>query len=96
MQTIYYSTSHFIRHEGNLVDLNEFRRKLDLTRQGSLAPQLDTHCTVPVEHKPELKVLPPVHARRSRSKTSIGWLLDACASLGVVIMTLSFAVHVLI
>ena len=43
MQTIYYSTPHYICHEGNLVDLNEFRRKRSLVQEGSLAPKLEEH-----------------------------------------------------
>ena len=31
MQTIYYTTPNFIHHTGNVVDLNEYRRKLALT-----------------------------------------------------------------
>lgn len=38
MQTIYYTTTHFVRHTGNVVDLEEYRRKLALTREGNLAP----------------------------------------------------------
>ena len=33
MQTIYFETTHFIRHTGNLVDLTEYRRKLEQIRQ---------------------------------------------------------------
>ncbi|MCI2106797.1 MAG: hypothetical protein LKK00_08815, partial [Intestinimonas sp.] len=29
MKTIYFETSHFIHHEGNLVDLCAYREKLD-------------------------------------------------------------------
>ena len=32
MQTIYYSTTNFIQHRGNLVDLDEFRWKLARAR----------------------------------------------------------------
>lgn len=27
MQTIYYTTTHFVRHTGNVVDLEEYRRE---------------------------------------------------------------------
>ena len=39
MQTIYYSTPNFIHHTGNVVNLAEYRRKLELTQEGSLAPK---------------------------------------------------------
>ena len=41
MQTIYYTTASFIRHTGNVVDLEDYRRKLALTQEGSLAPRLE-------------------------------------------------------
>lgn len=37
MQTVYYTTEHFIRHQGNVVDLEAYRRKL--TRAGGTLPQ---------------------------------------------------------
>ena len=33
MQTIYYTTASFIRHTGNVVDLEDYRRKLALTQE---------------------------------------------------------------
>ena len=38
MQTIYYETSNFIRHEGNLVDLAAYRQKLAAVSGGNGAP----------------------------------------------------------
>ncbi len=91
MQTVYYATSHFIRHEDNLVDLCEFRRKLALAQEGSLAPKLEqTHPQTPVQ-KPELTVLSTTKRKRHRIPNYAAWTLDACASLGVIVMTLSFA-----
>lgn len=29
MQTLYYSTDRYMRHTGNIVDLAEYRRRLD-------------------------------------------------------------------
>ena len=37
MQTIYYRTEHFIRHQGNLVDLAAYRQKLSAVSGGALA-----------------------------------------------------------
>ena len=39
MQTIYYTTTNFIRHTDNVVDLSEYRRKMALAQEGSLAPR---------------------------------------------------------
>ena len=38
MQTIYTTTSRFVRRSGNLVDLQDYRRRLALAQAGSLAP----------------------------------------------------------
>jgi len=108
MQTIYYSTPNFIRHTGNVVDLAEYRRKLSLAQEGSLAPQpqYDENCDydydnpwpVRPEKKPPLRLVteaPAPTARRSRSRQRRAWLLDICASLGIVAMTLTFTVQIL-
>ena len=97
MQTIYYTTRNFIRHTGNLVDLNEFRRRQALALEDSLArkPQ-PLEWTAPVEEEPPFQpqVLPRSSAR-SRRTHRFAWTLDACASLGVVVMTLAFALRIM-
>ena len=87
MQTVYYATSHYIRHEGNLVDLNEFRRKLSLSREMSLQAEQEE---LP-ENKPQIPLLPYTRKDHAKCFNRTAWVLDACASLGVIIMTLSFA-----
>lgn len=105
MQTIYYSTPHFICHEGNLVDLNEFRRKRSPVQEGSLAPKLEEHLAQTPQRaydhtsheKTELALLPNAKVpRHSGHQEHTAWILDACASLGVVIMTISFAISFLL
>ena len=54
MQTLYYSTSNWIRHTDNIVDLEQYRRKLS---------QAEDH--QPAEG-PELIVLPQPSAPRTR------------------------------
>ena len=39
MQTMYFETSSFIRHEGNLVDLAAYRQKLSAVSGGCWAPR---------------------------------------------------------
>ena len=103
MQTIYYSTTNFIRHSGNLVDLTEFRRKLALAQEGSLAPspREDSAHWEPArpEEAPRLRVLEPRRetgpSRRARRERRAA-ALDACASLGVVIMTLAFTLRLVL
>ncbi len=83
MQTIYFTTSNFIRHEGNLVDLTEYRRKLALA-QGQSAP----------EAKEDIQ---PVRERSThRRRTAFpGMMLDYAASIALIITALSFAVKIL-
>ena len=56
MQTLYYSTSNWIRHTDNIVDLEQYRRKLS---------QAEDH--QPAEG-PELIVLPQPSAPRTRRR----------------------------
>ena len=81
MQTLYYSTSNWIRHTDNIVDLEQYRRKLS---------QAEDH--QPAEG-PELIVLPQPSAPRTRRSQRLrrrALLLDAWASMGVLVMTLTF------
>lgn len=83
MQTIYFTTSNFIRHEGNMVDLTEYRRKLALA-QGS---------TSPVTEEPTAPAPRPrtVHRRRPTA----GMVLDYAASAALIVTALSFAAAIL-
>ena len=86
MQTLYYSTSNWIRHTDNIVDLEQYRRKLS---------QDDNHH--PVEST-KLIVLPQSSAPRTRRSQKLrrrALLLDTCASVGVMVMTLTFALRAL-
>lgn len=82
MQTIYFTTSNFIRHEGNLVDLTEYRRKLALA-QG--------------QPEPEEEVVPPARTRTVRRRRGFlpGMMLDYAASIALIITALSFAAKIL-
>lgn len=95
MQTIYYTTSNYIRHTGNLVDLTEYRRRRTLVQEGSLAPQLEPEEKA-APQRPALTALPAVRPRRSTRRERSAWVLDACASLGVVVMTLAFTLQLLL
>lgn len=100
MQTIYYSTSNFIRHTGNVIDLDEYRRRLAPAQEGSLAPQPEAdYAGGPTEageawEEHDLQQTPQ-RGERSGRRLSRALLLDLCASLSVVIMTLTFTVRVL-
>ena len=81
MQTIYFTTTKFIRHEGNLVDLQEYRRKLALA-QGR--PE-------PVEEKRRVRTR-AAHRRRGFLP---GLMLDYAASIALIITALTFAAKIL-
>ena len=83
MQTVYFTTSNFIRHEGNMVDLTEYRRKLALA-QGQAEPE--------TEEKP----VPPVRTRTNHQRKgfSTGMALDYAASVALIVTALSFAISI--
>ena len=87
MQTMYYTTNNFIRHTGNVVDLSEYRRKLAQIQQ-----EEDNQW----EDQPagDCAVAQP-RVRRSDRRRRQALMLDACASMGIVVMTLTFTLHVL-
>ncbi len=81
METIYFTTSNFIRHEGNLVDLTEYRRKLSLA-QG--------HPQVTGQEHPH-----PSSRHCTRRRAHPGLMLDYAASVALIVTALSFAVKIL-
>ena len=84
MQTMYYTTHNFIRHTDNVVDLTEYRRRLDRARQEQTF-DFDVEC----EDAPVQTVAAP----RTAGLGSL--LLENCASFGVIVMTLVFTAQVL-
>ena len=94
MRTMYYKTSNFIQHTGNLVDLDEFRRKTAAAQPDSLArqPEPEPYPAEEPAFRPVVLEITPKASRRERR----AWALDACASLAVVLMTLLFALRVML
>lgn len=99
MKTVYYKTSNFIRHTGNIVDLNELRRKqAAATQRDSLARQPDTDAWYLEEEpafRPVVVALSPEERRHVRRERR-AWQLDACASLAVILMTAVFVLHMVL
>ena len=99
MQTMYYTTRNFIRHESNVVDLGEYRRRLELAHT-SLAPDYLEQAEepqaeiVPLRLVREGEELPP-RVRRSEKRARKAWFLDICASLSVLAMTTAFTLTVI-
>ena len=98
MQTMYYKTSNFIQHTGNVVDLNEFRRRQAAAAQrDSLARQpeeLEWYEEEP-GFRPVVLTMTRQQRRRARRERR-AWTLDACASLAVVVMTALFVLRIML
>ena len=98
MQTMYYKTSNFIQHTGNIIDLTELRRKRELAQRDSLARQPDADPWYLKEEpafRPMVVTLTPEERRRARRERR-AWQLDACASLAVILMTAVFVLHMVL
>lgn len=88
MQTLYYTTNNFVRHTGNIVDLSQYRRKLAAAEQMRMAWQEQDGDEEPVEVQPR-----PRRSQQRRERRAA--LLDMWASMGVLVMTVTFTLYVL-
>lgn len=78
MQTMYYSTQNYIRHTGNVVDLNEYRRKLAAVQVPALrpfAPEMEEEAPV------------PVRPRKSEQRRALRSMLTELVSTAAVLLT---------
>lgn len=89
MQTIYYAASHIVRHEDNLVDLNKFRQKLSQSQKQPITPHTEDNDSP--DYYPPITICPAASRPRPDHFNRIAWALDTFASVGVIMMTLSFA-----
>ncbi len=90
MQTLYYTTSNFVRHTDNIVDLSEYRRKLERMQADRLRWQ---ECEE-AEEIEAVEVQPrPRRSQQRRERRAA--VLDMWASMGILVMTLTFTVYVL-
>lgn len=90
MQTLYFTTRNFIRHEGNVVDLAEYRTRLQACSGFDAVPAWEEDFFPdPGEGEAPQPVLRAVE-RRPRSERrdflSLLRLPDLCATLAVVVM----------
>lgn len=99
MQTIYFETDSFIRHEGNLVDLAAYRQKLSAVSGESWTPGAEAAGESTAQEPPDLTLLsqreaepPKPHRRHVRRARRLALALDLCASLAVVALTVAAAV----
>jgi len=88
MQTVYCTTANFIRHTGNVVDLTEYRRRLE----GAAVPATDPMMPETPEGMPARTMFRP--KRRRYAGTSPALFLDILASTAIVIMAAVVVVKV--
>ena len=94
MQTIFYSTANIVSRPGKIVDLAEYRRSA--ARERTAVPTLPREPWGESEQGGEApQPVSPRPRRRDRRRRG-ALLLDACASLRVVVMTLSFTLYLLL
>ena len=90
MQTLYYTTTNFVRHTDNIVDLSEYRRKLERMQADRLRWQ---ECEE-IEEEESVEVQPRTRRSATRRERRAA-LLDMWASMGILVMTLTFTAYVL-
>lgn len=98
MRTGYDKTSGFIPHDGNIIDLAELRRRQPQARRDSQACQAGEEARAPEKppaFHPVVLIAASEERRRAR-RERCAWRLDVCASLAVILMTVAFALRVLI
>lgn len=103
MQTFYYKTSNFIQHSSNVVDLERFRQNQALAQQDSLARRFEPEGRFQEEagerdrsaFRPVVLTTTPAQRRRAHRERQ-AWKLDVCASLSIILMTMIFALLVIL
>ena len=95
MQTVYYTTSNFIRHSGNVVDLGEYRRKLASAEEALFPSEPEEETSSIREIFPGAAQLETPEQKKQRRQNKSAWLLDIWASLSVVAMTTAFTLTVI-
>ena len=94
MQTIFYSTANIVSRPGKIVDLAEYRRSA--ARERTAVPTLPREPWEESEQGGEAPQPVSPRPRRRERRRRGALLLDACASLSVVVMTLSFTLYLLL
>ena len=91
MQTI-YTTSYRLGVRDNVIDLNEYRRRMEQTVERS---EEDLEMNPLLWAREEARPAPRTHSRARRAAGIGAWCMDIMASAGVLAMTLAFTVSIL-
>lgn len=100
MQTMYYKTSNFIQHTGNVIDLTELRRRQAAAVQRDSLARRPEAVYVPEEavepgFRPVVLTMSRARRRRARRERR-AWTLDAYASVAVILMTAAFLLQMVL
>lgn len=96
MQTLYYTTNNFMTRRDNVVDLAQYRQKL----QAAQAPPAEEQWVEefpPCEETTPLETAytPRPRKSRARRKQRTLWCSELCASAAIVVMAVAFTVQIL-
>ena len=101
MQTVYFTTRNFVRRQGNVVDLEEYRRRLQARENAAALPeQSPLLWDAPFEEEPEEeREAAPRRTAKKRSAargllTGAG-MADLCATLAIVVMAVTVVIRFL-
>ncbi|NCB63645.1 MAG: hypothetical protein EOM52_08530 [Clostridia bacterium] len=92
MQTTYYKTSNYIRHEGNVVDLSVYRNRLDAVSGGHWVPAAEPEeaWEAPAAELYVVERPRPAAKRRKKSRgIDLRFWLDVCVSGAVLLLTMT-------
>lgn len=98
METKFHKLSRFSRRTSNVVDLAEFRRRQLLSQRDSLARKPESAFWDTEENPSFLPVVLSISSaeRRRARQQRRAWMLDVCASVSVILMTVVFALRMLL
>ena len=89
MHTMYYTNGNYIRHADNVVDFNEYRRKLAAAGNGISCPELQIETYTPVEYAP------PRPRRSEERRARRAMVTELISSAAVLLTTLMVTVQFL-
>lgn len=93
MQTI-YTTSYRLGVRDNVIDLNAYRRALgQCVEQPAEEIEVEPLLWAREREQQEEAVRPQRRAHRAARASA--WVMDICASAGVLAMTVAFTMHIL-
>ena len=99
MQTVYFTTRNFVRRQGNVVDLEEYRRRLQgRENAAALSEQAPVMWDAPCEEEEEREASPRRTAQKrsaARGRLTGAGMADLCATLAIVVMAVTVVIRFL-